>query len=142
MLGQRGFLRASEYLLIAVCLLTEVSACALLRLSRREISIVSSIEVPPTVKAQEPFTIIVHTPSGGPTKPDKVEVRVSGLSAEIIPYDAIEQSHINYLMSRIDSPRSVSLQFDTPGIGIIRIIGRGAQEQPTLHQETVNVLPP
>jgi hypothetical protein len=143
MLRQWGFRQSSYgYLLVAVCLLTVVSACSLLRIPKHEVSIVSEVVAPLSVKAREPFTITLYTEAGRPRIPDRVEVRVSGLDAEIIPYDAIEQSHITYLMSRIDSPRSVSLQFDTPGIATIRVMGRGAQGQPSVQQAVVNVLPP
>jgi len=142
MIRQRGFRHASGYLLVAVCLLPEVSACALLRIPKHEVSIVSEVVAPLSVKAREPFTITLYTEAGRPRIPDRVDVRVTGLSAEITPYDAIDQSGVMRAGVVTTVRRAVSLQFDAPGIGIIRIIGRGSQEQPTLHQETVNVLPP
>ena len=93
----------------------------------REVSTVLRVEVPPSVKSHEPFAITVHTLSGGKTMPDRVEVRVTGLRAEIIPYDIIEQSSALRAGVAMDSPRSVSLQFDTPGIATIRVVDRESQ---------------
>jgi len=118
--------------LLAVSLLTVVTACSFLTSPKREVSKLFGtppLEAPPTVKVDETFVVTVGTIGGGHIMTDDTEVRVSGLVAEITPYDHVEQSRVVRHQLSILVHRTVRLRFASPGLATIRAIGQGLDGQ-------------
>lgn len=90
------------------------------------------VEAPEAVAAGIPFTATVVTfGSGTCTRPDGAELEITGLEAEITPYDLEYRGPWEkggYAIACTDDlapyPREISLVFDEPGDAEIVVIGR------------------
>jgi hypothetical protein len=82
-----------------------------------------ALEAPDSVYAGTPFQIVVRTSGpGGCWQPDGADVSLSGLAAEVVPYDRVVGPNcldVSRLLSR-----TLSLTFEEPGEALIRVTGR------------------
>jgi len=88
--------------------------------------------LPDTAHAGVPFDITITTFGGGCYQPDGADIRTNGLVADITPYDRLPPPGTNCISILHDLPRSVSLVFSLPGLGQVRVHGRGATGDITL----------
>jgi hypothetical protein len=87
------------------------------------------IQAPETVRAGEPFVVVVRTFGGGCERPGDAGVIVSTDIASIMPYDlttaTMPDAVCNTLLKRF--VHAVVVQFDRPANATIRIWGRRVQ---------------
>jgi len=81
------------------------------------------LQAPEAVRVGEEFIVTVTTLTGGRIVPNGAEVRVHELAAEITPYDRILTGTGWYVDRQVLSPHEVRLQFNSPGLATIRVIG-------------------
>lgn len=88
---------------------------------------------------------MVTTSYGGCTKPGETSVNVSGLRAEIRPYNRWDLTWKDLwggrwcpLVARAVT-RRILLRFDSQRVATIRIIGRGGHGQEVIHERQVEV---
>ena len=120
-----------------------VTSCSLFLGSRRVVgtidpSAVGTILVPRSVTTGQTFVVSVGTNGGGCVSPEGAEVRVSGLLAEIIPYDRV-RTDLPCDLALHWYPRDVLLRFDSPGLATIQIIGQGEQGKEEIFERQVEV---
>jgi hypothetical protein len=101
---------------------------------------VESLGFRPVVVRQE-FVVMVATTYGGCTRPGETNVSVSGLKAEIRPYNRIPISLWEQWCSLVlrASTHQIPLRFDSPGKATVRVVGRGAQGQKVVFERQVIV---
>jgi len=88
--------------------------------------------LPDTAHAGVPFDITITTFGGACDQPDRADVRTNGLVADVTPYDRLPPPGTNCISILHDLPRPVSLVFSLPGLGQVRVHGRGAAGDITL----------
>jgi len=103
-----------------------VTSCSFLTGSRRIVGKIdppnlSILRAPSAVKAKQTFVISVTTAGGGCVTPEGAEVHVSRLTAEVTPYDRVRGNVCDAALHGF--PRDVTLQFDSPGLATVRVIG-------------------
>jgi hypothetical protein len=93
------------------------------------------------VSVKEEFLVVVTTVAGGCTEPGETRVKVSGLRAEIRPYNRIRRSlgGRRCLRYRQDITRHIPLRFDAPGVATIQVIGQGQRGESQLIERQVQV---
>jgi hypothetical protein len=79
------------------------------------------VKVPSSAKRGDAFTVTVYTTAGACDRADGAGVRISGTTAEIIPYDRRHKGACTDMAVPLE--REVQLRFDEAGTGLIRIIG-------------------
>jgi hypothetical protein len=101
---------------------------------------IESLNIKPLPVKQE-FVVALTTLAGGCTRPGKTRVEISGLRAEIHPYNRTPLSLWGQWCDLVIRayPRQVRLRFDSPGVAIIRVIGRGSQGESQLIERHVEV---
>ena len=81
---------------------------------------------PDTVTAGRPFAAIVFTyGSSSCTTPDGADVSISGLTAEVVPYDRIPTGSVPCTADFAQRPHAVTLRFDTVGTAALTVRGEG-----------------
>jgi hypothetical protein len=99
------------------------------------------IRLPETVQRGVPFVATVATfGSGTCTRPDGAEVHVSGLIAEVTPYD-LKATRGACTDDLVPYPREVSLRFDQAGEALVRVLGRTLRSEPAQYEARLVVRP-
>lgn len=101
------------------------------------------VTVPATARAGEPFTVRAVTWGGGCTSRGDTEVRVSGRTADVRPFDVTRVGQDTFCVDILRSlTHDTTVRFDTPGTATVRVHGR---REPGSHTvvvtRTVDVLP-
>jgi hypothetical protein len=97
--------------------------------------------VPDTIRAGVAFIATVTTfGNTGCIRPDRSQVRASGLQADITPYDSARSGLPPCLAGWEAYSRSVDLVFATPGAARVRLHGRGFTGDLTL-EKAISVQP-
>lgn len=101
------------------------------------------VTVPATVRAGEPFTVRAVTWGGGCTSKSDTEVRVSGRTADVRPYDVTRVGRDAVCVDILRSlTHDTTVRFDTPGTATVRVHGRREPGSNTVVvTRTVDVLP-
>lgn len=88
------------------------------------------VEVPGAATAGTPFTVAVTTYGGGCVSEDTTVVQVTGLHADVVPYQRVYRPGANEACTqelRI-TRREASVVFAAPGLATVRVIGRAAPD--------------
>ena len=86
----------------------------------------TSLVAPDAVIRGTPFQITVSTfGSASSTRPDGHDVAASQAAIEVRLYDASVPSLTPVTRDYLGFPRTLTVQFDQPGIAVIRVVGRG-----------------
>lgn len=103
----------------------------------------SPIHLPSEIRSGVSFSATVVTyGSSTCTRADGADVQVTGLTAEITPYDLRRTGKAVCTDDLAPHPREVRLRFNTPGEALIRVRGRSiAVDEPAVYDTTVTVLP-
>ena len=122
---------------LAICFVL-LGACSILTgpERRRVIGVIDpesglvSLRAPDTAAARTPFEVTVTTyGSSTCTRADGAEVSVTGVIAEIVPYD-FERVEGTCTADLAPFPRDVALRFDTAGEAVVRVRGRRPSYEP------------
>lgn len=100
------------------------------------------LDVPPEVRANQPFTITVTTyGSSSCTIIDGADVQVTGVVALITPYDRQPVGNIACTADLALHPRNVPVTLSTAGRTTIRIIGQNFDGKRTTKERIITVAP-
>jgi len=90
-----------------------------------EISVTQMLQMPAQATAGVPFEITVTTRgSGSCTRADGMTVSVSGMVADVTPWDRVAPEGTMCTDDLAAFPRTATVRFDDPGTGAIRLHGR------------------
>lgn len=91
-----------------------------------ELSSAQMLQMPAQARAGVAFEITVTTlGSSSCTRPDGATVSVSGLVADVTPWDRIAPAGTACTDDLHPFPRTASVRFDSPGTALIRLHGKG-----------------
>jgi hypothetical protein len=88
-----------------------------------------ALEAPDTVRAGVPFDIVVRTFKYGPYGTGRADLRLTGGTAEVAPWD-IHRKNPRELEWHARAPRLVRISFAQPGEGLIVVAGERAYDAP------------
>ena len=93
------------------------------------------------VSVKQEFVVSVTTSYGGRIEPGPTRVTVSGLKAEIHPYNRTRVNLWKWWSDLVErgETRQIPLRFDAPGVATIQIIGRTSQRESQLIERHVEI---
>ncbi|GMV04502.1 MAG: hypothetical protein AMXMBFR53_07820 [Gemmatimonadota bacterium] len=103
-----------------------------------ELSSIQVLQMPTQARAGTAFEITVTTVgSSSCTRPDGATVSVSGLVADVTPWDRIAPEGTACTDDLHPFPRAATVRFDTPGSALIRLHGSGG----LVYEASLTVVP-
>lgn len=104
-----------------------------------ELSSIQMLQMPTQARAGTAFEITVTTVgSSSCTRPDGMTVSVSGLVADVTPWDRIAPEGTACTDDLHPFPRTATVRFDVPGAARIRLHGKGD----LVYEASLTVMPP